>query len=109
MMQVFNFLNCRRLHDECNVFKGLLRSRMFLFIWLLIVVLQALIVNFAGRTFNIALWVRRAHPGTRPAGLGRLHPHRRALPALLALPQAAQGRDDIFLRQEGRPAARALA
>jgi len=54
MMQLGNFLNCRQLHDERNVFRGLTRSRMFGAIWLLILLLQVLIVTCAGKAFNLA-------------------------------------------------------
>ena len=52
-LQIFNFLNCRKLYDEFNILQAIHRSRFFLIIWFLIVILQILIINFAGRSFGI--------------------------------------------------------
>lgn len=56
-MQIFNFLNCRRLNDEFNIFKALTKARSFIVIWIAIVCLQVLIINLGGKAFGIAQWV----------------------------------------------------
>lgn len=106
-LQIFNFLNCRRLYDEFNIFKGIRQSRIFVAIWLLIVGLQVLIANFGGRSFNIAFLVGFADAGhgrprldrlgvsrpDRAAGLLRRSPRqRRRLLLLLQKAAAAQRR-----------------
>ena|SRR3990167_8769100 len=56
-LQIFNFLNCRRLNDECNIFKAITKARYFIIIWILIICLQVLIINLGGKAFGIAQWV----------------------------------------------------
>lgn len=56
-LQIFNFLNCRRLNDEFNIFKALTKARYFIVIWVVIVCLQVLIINLGGKAFGIAQWV----------------------------------------------------
>lgn len=53
MMQVFNFLNARKLHEEFNIFEGITRNPLFLIIVGGIVGLQMLLVTFAGKAFGV--------------------------------------------------------
>ena len=34
LMTLFNEINCRKIHDELNVFSGILRNKLFPCIWL---------------------------------------------------------------------------
>ncbi|CEM28830.1 unnamed protein product [Vitrella brassicaformis CCMP3155] len=45
-MQVFNLLNARKIHNEWNIFDGIFRNRMFVYIWFLIVILQSVMAQF---------------------------------------------------------------
>lgn len=51
-LQIFNELNCRRVDDKINVFRGLLRNYSFLLVQLLIIAGQYLIVTFGGIAFK---------------------------------------------------------
>lgn len=52
-LQVFNFICCRRIKDELNFFNRICASKLFWIICLLIVVLQALVITFGGRFFQV--------------------------------------------------------
>jgi Ca2+ transporting ATPase len=51
-MQLFNEINCRRIHDEWNVFEGIFNNPLYVGITILQVVLQLCIVEFGGRVFS---------------------------------------------------------
>jgi len=53
-MTLFNEINARKIHDERNVFKGLLTNRIYCVIWILSLTLHVLIVQFGGRVFSTA-------------------------------------------------------
>jgi hypothetical protein len=53
MMQVFNFLNCRKLYEEINVFEGLLKNKLFVIIVLAIIKMQVLLITFGGYAFGV--------------------------------------------------------
>lgn len=53
MMQIFNFINSRKIHDEVNVFSGITKNWLFVFIVGIIFVLQVLLVTFAGFAFGV--------------------------------------------------------
>lgn len=53
MMQIFNFVNCRKLHDEINVFSGISKNPMFYIIVIAIFLLQVVIVTFTGSAFGV--------------------------------------------------------
>jgi len=53
-MQIFNFINARKLRDEVNIFKGITGNQIFLFIVGLITVLQYILGNFGNRAINIS-------------------------------------------------------
>lgn len=55
LMQIFNQLNCRRIRDEWNIFEGIHKSYLFIIIWFLTILVQALIVQFGGFAFNTHL------------------------------------------------------
>ena len=49
-MQVFNLMNCRKCHSgEYNIFRGMFKNSIFLFVISLIVGVQMIFVNFGGR------------------------------------------------------------
>ena len=53
MMQVFNFMNARKLHEEINIFAGITKNSIFLLVVVSIFVLQILLVTFAGKAFGV--------------------------------------------------------
>jgi Ca2+ transporting ATPase len=55
LLQLFNEFNCRRIHGEKNVFEGILRSYMFLFIWILVMGLQILMIEVGSYAFSTHL------------------------------------------------------
>lgn len=57
MMQIFNFINARKINDELNVFKGILTSFYFPVIVTIIFILQVIILTFGSLAFRISLWV----------------------------------------------------
>ena len=57
MMQVFNFINARKIDDSVNTFKGILRSPIFVSIVAIIFVLQFMILTFGSFAFKVTLFV----------------------------------------------------
>lgn len=53
MMQVFNFLNCRKLHEEKNIFEGITRNSIFVIIVIVIFILQIILITFTGIAFGV--------------------------------------------------------
>ena len=53
MMQIFNFLNSRKLGDELNVFEGIFSNWLFPVIVVAIFALQILIVTFGSLAFSV--------------------------------------------------------
>ncbi|KAE9019043.1 Plasma membrane calcium-transporting ATPase 4 [Phytophthora rubi] len=51
-MQLFNELNCRKIHDEVNIFTGITKNRVFLYVCVLQVAMQVVMVQFTGDWFN---------------------------------------------------------
>eukprot|EP01017_Pseudomicrothorax_dubius_P024496 TRINITY_DN2602_c0_g4_i1.p1 TRINITY_DN2602_c0_g4~~TRINITY_DN2602_c0_g4_i1.p1 ORF type:complete len:1110 (-),score=290.43 TRINITY_DN2602_c0_g4_i1:194-3523(-) len=51
-LQIFNFVNARKLQDELNVLTGLKRAPLFIYIVILILLLQTLIVEFGYFAFQ---------------------------------------------------------
>mmetsp|Transcript_15218 Transcript_15218/g.27060 ORF Transcript_15218/g.27060 Transcript_15218/m.27060 type:complete len:1806 (-) Transcript_15218:62-5479(-) len=47
-MQLFNWINCRKVHHEINVFKDIGRNRAFVIIWPVCMALQVIIVQVPG-------------------------------------------------------------
>lgn len=54
-LQIFNMLAARKIHDEINIFEGMLKSYVFIVIWVVIVVAQILITQFGGHVFVVCL------------------------------------------------------
>lgn len=46
VMQIFNMINVRKIHDEKNIFDGITENFTYIIIWLIICVGQALIIEF---------------------------------------------------------------
>lgn len=44
MMQVFNMLNARKINDEKNIFQGIFANKIFIGVWILVVVIHVIIV-----------------------------------------------------------------
>ena len=53
MMQIFNFINSRKIHDEMNVFDNITVNLLFPAIVLIILVMQIILVTFAGFAFGV--------------------------------------------------------
>lgn len=53
MMQLFNFLNCRKIHEERNIFSGILSNKLFIVIVAAILILQALLITFGGTALHV--------------------------------------------------------
>ena len=53
-LQVFNMMNSRKIHDEVNIFKGIFSNPLFITIMLIIAVVQAIIIMFVGKTFEVS-------------------------------------------------------
>lgn len=51
-MQVFNFINARKINDEINTFSNIHRSHYFIIIVIAIFGLQALLVSIGGYTLT---------------------------------------------------------
>ncbi len=51
-LQIFNFVNARKIEDEVNVFEGMTTSTWFMAIVGLIIFLQVTIVEFSHRFLN---------------------------------------------------------
>lgn len=53
MMQIFNFINARKIDDTFNTFSGIFNSAFFLPIVVIILILQFLIVTFGSVAFQV--------------------------------------------------------
>ena len=53
MMQIFNFINSRKIYDEVNVFENITVNILFPVIVLIIFILQIILVTFAGYAFGV--------------------------------------------------------
>ncbi len=52
-LQVFNFLNCRKVGDQFNILSNILGNYLFLIILLVIMASQILIISFLGNFFKL--------------------------------------------------------
>lgn len=50
--QIFNMICCRKINDEINIFSGIFENVYFGVVWIMIVILQVLLITFAGRVFK---------------------------------------------------------
>lgn len=53
VMQIFNFVNARKINDELNIFKGICSSLFFPVIVIMIIILQVIIVTLGDRAFRV--------------------------------------------------------
>jgi len=56
MMQIFNFLNARKLDDEFNVFEGMKCNSYFTIIVIVIFILQVIILTLGNLAFRCSQW-----------------------------------------------------
>lgn len=54
LMQVWNMVCCRKIHDEWNVLSGITTNWPFVFIWILILALQFVIVAIGSTAFRLS-------------------------------------------------------
>jgi Ca2+ transporting ATPase len=54
-LQIYNFLNSRKIEDEVNIFEDISRSNWFIMIVLLIIFLQVVIVTFGHRAMSCSI------------------------------------------------------
>lgn len=54
IMQIWNMVCCRKIHDELNILSGITTNLSFLFIWLLIIVLQVFIIAYGSVAFRLS-------------------------------------------------------
>lgn len=50
--QLFNELNCRKIHDETNIFEGITKNRTYLIVCIFQIAMQFIIVQFTGKFFE---------------------------------------------------------
>lgn len=55
-MQIFNFLNARKINDEINIMSGITKNLLFLFIVFLIMFLQCIIITHGSVAFHVYYW-----------------------------------------------------
>jgi len=55
IMQIFNFVSCRKINDEINIFSGLRKSKIFVILLALMIAGQIVIGNFGGTVFSVSL------------------------------------------------------
>lgn len=54
LMQIFNMICSRKIHDELNVFEGILQNPIFCVLWLIILGGQILITCFGSLVFVVS-------------------------------------------------------
>jgi Ca2+ transporting ATPase len=74
-MQMVNIINARNLHGERNVFKGLFNNSIFVAILFFIIVVQILLINFAGAVMKVVALPAREWLVCVLIGLGELAWH----------------------------------
>ena len=52
-LQIVNMIAARKIHDEVNLCKGFFDNPMFLVIWVIIVAVNFLIIQFTGPFFSL--------------------------------------------------------
>lgn len=53
MMQLFNFMGCRKIHEERNIFAGILSNKLFIVIVISILGLQGVLITFGGEGLHV--------------------------------------------------------
>ncbi len=54
LMQVFNLINARKIHDEINVFAGFFDNSMFLIVFFIIFILQIVLTQWTQDVMKVA-------------------------------------------------------
>lgn len=75
--QLFNELNCRKIHDEINIFAGITKNRVFMYVCVLQVAMQYVMVQHTGDWFkckplNLEQWLASIAMGFGSLPLGLL-------------------------------------
>lgn len=52
-LQIINMLAARKIHDEINICKGFFDNIAFLIIWVIIIVVNFLIIQYTGDFFSL--------------------------------------------------------
>ncbi|CAF4120956.1 unnamed protein product, partial [Rotaria sordida] len=52
LMNLFNALNCRKVHDEKNIFHGISKNPIFYGIWIVTFIVQIVLVQYGSFTFS---------------------------------------------------------
>jgi len=52
-LQIINMIAAKKIHDEKNIFDGFFSNPMFLIIWVIIVAVNFLIIQYAGAFFSL--------------------------------------------------------
>ena len=52
-LQIFNFINARKIFDEKNIFEGITKNPLFFIIVGIIISLQFLLISFTGIAFQV--------------------------------------------------------
>lgn len=60
-MTLFNEINCRQIHGEVNVFRGIFSNKIFCTIWFMTLMIQVVLIQFGSVVFScvpltIELW-----------------------------------------------------
>ena len=53
-LQIFNMINCRKINDEKNIFDGIFDNKMFSIVWVIIVIVQVLLIEFCSIAFDVS-------------------------------------------------------
>jgi len=52
-LQIINMLAAKKIHDEINIFDGFFKNPMFIIIWIIIVGVNFLIIQYTGKFFSL--------------------------------------------------------
>lgn len=53
MLQLCNFISCRKIHEELNIFSGIMRNKLFIIIVGTILGLQIILITFGGQGLHV--------------------------------------------------------
>jgi Ca2+ transporting ATPase len=56
LMQLFNFVACRKINDEINIFQAIHKSKIFIGLLFLMLAGQLIIGNVGGKAFSVSLY-----------------------------------------------------
>lgn len=56
MMQIFNFINCRVIDNQKNVFKNITKNPYFVGVVIIVFVLQIIFLTFCGYGIKTVMW-----------------------------------------------------